>query len=224
LEEFTVRLIVVVCVSVPDVPVTVIVDVPVVAVALAVKIKTLVEVVGLVPKLAVTPAGRVDVESVTLPVNPPDGLTVIVLLPLAPCVTAKEAGEAERVKFGAAAATTVRLTVVVCVSDPDVPVMVTVEVPVVAVALAVKVKELLPVVGLVPKLAVTPDGSAEVDNVTLPAKPPEPLTVIVFEAEEPCVTETLAGEAERLKFGAAAPARALIRFWPLGLPQPVTRS
>ena len=55
-----------------------------VAVELAVKVKTLVEVVGLVPKAAVTQDGRAEVESVTLPVKPPDGVTLIVELPLLP--------------------------------------------------------------------------------------------------------------------------------------------
>jgi hypothetical protein len=108
-----VRLMVVVWVSVPEVPVIVTVAVPVVAVELAVKVRTLVEVAGLVPKAAVTPAGKPEAESVTLPVKPPEGVTVIVLLPLVPCVTVKLAGDAEREKFGAAAAFTVRLMVVV---------------------------------------------------------------------------------------------------------------
>ena len=89
------------------------VAVPVVAVELAVKVTTLVEVVGLVPKAAVTPAGTPEAESVTLPVNPPEGVTVTVLVPVPPCVTETLAGEAESEKFGAAAATTVRLMVVV---------------------------------------------------------------------------------------------------------------
>src|SRR5439155_215805 len=94
---FTVRLIVVVCERVPDVPVTVTVEVPVVAVALAVNVRTLVEVVGLVPKAAVTPAGRPEAERVTLPVKPPVGFTVMVLVPLPPCVTVTLVGEAESV-------------------------------------------------------------------------------------------------------------------------------
>ena len=80
----TVKEIVVVWVSEPDVPVMVTGKVPVVAVALAVKVTTLVEVVGFVPKVAVTPAGKPEAERVTLPVNPPEGVTVTVLLPLAP--------------------------------------------------------------------------------------------------------------------------------------------
>lgn len=66
----------------------------------------------------------------------------------------------------------VRETVVVCVSVPEVPVIVTVEVPVVAVELAVNVTTLVEVVGLVPNVAVTPDGRAEVERVTLPVNPP----------------------------------------------------
>ena len=74
----------VVCVRLPEVPVMVMVDVPVVAVLLAVNVRTLVDVVGLVPNEAVTPLGSAELDSVTLPVNPLSGLTVIVLLPLLP--------------------------------------------------------------------------------------------------------------------------------------------
>lgn len=188
---------------------TVMVLVPVVAVLLAVKVSVLVEVVGLVPKLAVTPLGRAELLSVTLPVNPPEGLTVIVLLPLVPCLTVRLAGEAESEKFGVAAAFTVREIVVVCVSDPDVPVMVTVEVPVVAVLLAVNVTELLEVVGFVPKLAVTPDGNPEALRVTLPVNPPEGVTVMVLLPLLPCVTVKLLGEADSEKSGVAAPPQPL---------------
>src|SRR5262245_3867972 len=89
---------VVVWVSEPDVPVMVTVKVPVAAVALAVKVTVLVEVVGFVPKVAVTPEGKPEAERVTLPVNPPEGVTVIVLLPLAPWFTLTLAGEADSEK------------------------------------------------------------------------------------------------------------------------------
>ena len=124
-------------------------DVPVVAVLLAVKVRTLVEVVGLVPNEAVTPEGSAEFESVTLPVNPPLGVTVIVELPLLPCVTLKLLGEADSEKFGVAVAFTVSEIDVVWLNVPDVPVIVTEVVPVVAVELAVKVTTLVPVVGLV---------------------------------------------------------------------------
>lgn len=104
---------VVVCVSDPEVPVTVMLLVPVVAVLLAVKVRTLVEVVGLVPNDAVTPLGRAEVDSDTDPVNPPDGDTVIVLLPLLLCTTVRLLGDAESEKSGCAGAVTVSEIVVV---------------------------------------------------------------------------------------------------------------
>jgi hypothetical protein len=192
---------VVVCVSVPEVPVIVTVEVPVVAVVLAVKVTTLVDVVGLVPKLAVTPLGRPEADNVTLPVNPPDAVSVMVLLPLVPCFTVRLEGEAESEKLGVAVAFTVSDTEVVCVSVPLMPVIVTFDVPVVAVELAVKVTTLVDVVGFVPKLAVTPEGNPEADKVTLPVKPPEGVTVMVLLPLLPWVTLRLVGEAERVKLG-----------------------
>lgn len=103
--------------------------------------------------------------------------------------------------------------------------IVTVDVPVVAVELAVNVTTLVEVVGFVPKVAVTPAGNPEADRVTLPVKPFRSATEMVLVPVPPCATETLVGDADRLKSAAAAPPDiALIRFWPLGLPQPVTRS
>jgi len=170
--------------------------VPVVAVLLAVKVRTLVDVVGFVPNEAVTPLGRAELESVTEPVKPFRSVTLMVLLPLVPCFTVKLLGEADSEKSGVAVAFTVRETEVVCDNVPDVPVIVTDAVPVVAVELAVKVTTLLPVVGLVPKLAVTPAGRPEAERVTLPVKPPVGFTVIVLVPLPPCVTVTLVGEAD----------------------------
>jgi hypothetical protein len=98
---FTVRAIVVLCVSVPLVPVMVTVAGPVVAVLDAVKLSTLVAVAGFVLNAAVTPAGNPPALSVTPPVNPPDGVTVIVLVPAAPpCVIETIAGLADNAKLG----------------------------------------------------------------------------------------------------------------------------
>jgi hypothetical protein len=85
-EEVTVRLTVVVCVSVPEVPVIVtVVGPPTVAVALAVNVKTLVLLVLVGLKDAVTPLGRVELTAkLTLPVKPLTGFTVIVLVALLP--------------------------------------------------------------------------------------------------------------------------------------------
>src|SRR5436853_92591 len=93
---------------------------------------------------------------------------------------------------------TVRVIVVVFVRVPEAPEMVTVTAPVVAVELAVSVSVLVVAVGFGPKAAVTPLGSAEVDNWTLPVKPFCGETVIVLEPLVPWVTLTLLGEADRV--------------------------
>src|SRR5215471_2955953 len=96
----TLRLIVVVCVKLPDVPVIVTVTVPVVAALLAVSVNVLVAVAGFGLKDAVTPLGRPDVDKLTLPLKPFCGVTVIVLVPLVPWVMLRPLGDAERVKLG----------------------------------------------------------------------------------------------------------------------------
>jgi hypothetical protein len=98
--EFTVNARVVVAVRLPEVPVIVTVADPVVAVLLAVSVSTLVPVVGFVPNAAVTPLGRPDAARVTLPVNPPTSVTVMVLVPLLPCVIVRLLGESDKVKLG----------------------------------------------------------------------------------------------------------------------------
>jgi len=75
--------------------------------------------------VAVTPLGTPEADRATLPVKPPDGATVIVLVPLAPCVTVRLLGIAESLKSGTDAAVTVRLSVAMWVKLPEVPVMVT---------------------------------------------------------------------------------------------------
>jgi hypothetical protein len=80
----TVRLIVVLGVKLPDVPVTVTDTGPGVAELLADSVRTLVLVVVAGLNEAVTPAGRPEAARVTLPVKPFVGFTVIVLLTFAP--------------------------------------------------------------------------------------------------------------------------------------------
>jgi hypothetical protein len=194
---FTVRLTVVVWVKLPDVPVMVTVEFPVAAVLLAVSVSLPLTIA------AVTPLGMPEADSVTLPVNPFCAVVVIVLEPLAPCVIVRLLGDADRLKFGAAAgavAFTVRLTVVVWVKLPDVPVMVTEEVPAAAVLLAVNVNLPLTIE------AVTPLGMPEADSVTLPANPFCAVVVIVLEALAPCAIVRLFGDADRLKSATAAAA------------------
>jgi len=105
-------------------------------------------------------------------------------------------GEADNVKLGAAF--TVSETLVVAVRLPDVPVIVIVAGPVVAVLDAVNVKALLLVAGLGANTAVTPLGKVDVVNVTLPLNPFCGVMLIVLEPLVPCVTATLAGDAERV--------------------------
>jgi len=215
----TVNVSVVVALRLPEVPVIVTVAVPAFAVLLAVRVSVLVEVAGFGLKEAVTPVGNPEAASVTLPENPPDGVMVIVLVPLAPPLAmVTELGEADRLKL-CTEAFTVRLSVVVFDRLPDVPVMVTVTVPVAAVALAAKVNVLVLVAGLGLKVAVTPLGKPEAERVTLPLKPSTGVMVIVLVPLLPCVIVTLFGLAESVKFCPVG-ANALIRRDPFGLPQP----
>src|SRR5215831_3619125 len=92
----TERVRVVVCVSAPLVPVIVTFAVPVVAVPDAVKVNVLVPVVEAGLKLAATPAGNDPTLSATLPLNPPEGVTVTVLVPVAPCATVAFVADKEK--------------------------------------------------------------------------------------------------------------------------------
>src|SRR5712692_7325165 len=82
----TVRVSVVVLLKLPEVPVMVTVAVPMVAVLPAVSVKVLVPVVLAGLKEAVTPLGRPEADKLTVPANPFWGVSVIVLVPLAPWV------------------------------------------------------------------------------------------------------------------------------------------
>jgi hypothetical protein len=195
----TVRAIVVVWLRVPLVPVTVTLAAPVVAVLEAVKVTVLVPVVDVGLKLAVTPEGRPLALRATLPVNPPEGFTVTVLVPVAPWVTVALVADRENSGFGGTV--TFKLTLVVWVRVPLVPVTVTVAAPVVAVLEAVKVRVLVPVVDGGLKLAVTPVGKPLALNATLPLKPPAGVTVMPSVPELPWLIETAAEAAAREKSG-----------------------
>jgi hypothetical protein len=210
----------------PDVPFTVIVNVPVAADRLVLRVRLLVPVAGLALNEAVVPLPMPLAERVTPPVNPPDGLIAMVLVPCEPRLMLRLAGDAESVKSPEADAFTVREIVVVCTREPDVPVIVTLTVPVEAVAVAFSVSVLVLIVGFGLKDAVTPDGTPVADSVTLLLKPFSGFTVIVLVPPvPPWVIVTLAGDADKLKFGdGAVPLRSLIKPEPFGLPQPVAKS
>jgi hypothetical protein len=93
----TVRVIVAVCVKLPDVPVMLTGTVPVVAVLLAVSVNVLVAVAGFGLNDAVTPLGRPDADKLTAPLKPFCGETVTVLVLLAPWIRTKLLGDVERV-------------------------------------------------------------------------------------------------------------------------------
>jgi hypothetical protein len=99
----TVKATVAVSSTVPEMPVTVtVVGPPVVAEPLAVRVKVLVLLVLVGLNDAVTPLGKVEVTAkLTLPVKPPVGFTVIVLVFSPPWATLTEVGSADSVKPGA---------------------------------------------------------------------------------------------------------------------------
>jgi hypothetical protein len=199
----TVSEIVVVALSAPEVPVMVIAVVAAVAVLATVSVSTLVEVAGSVANAAVTPVGRPDAARVTEPANGLTSVIVIVSVPLAPLAIDRVAADGFSVKLPVLL--TVRAIVVLAVRLPEVPVMVTVEVPTVAVALAAKVTTLLPVVGLVPNVAVTPLGNPDAARLTLPVNGLTSVTVIVSVALAPWVTASVAAEGLSVKPPVAPP-------------------
>ena len=186
----------------PEVPVTVTAVVPVVAALLAVSVKVLVFAVLLGLNDAVTPLGNPDAERLTLPAKPFCGVTVMVLVPLPPCVIVRLFGDAEIVKLATGTGLTVREIVAVFDRLPDMPVIATVTVPAAAVLLAVSVNVLVLVALLGLNEAVTPLGSPEADRLTLPVKPFCGVTVMVLAPLPPCVIVRLFGDAESVKFAA----------------------
>lgn len=85
----------------PEVPVIVTTLVPSVAPLVAVNVMVLPVWVGFVENAAVTPFGKPEAESVTLPANPPVEAMATALDAFPPCFTAKALGDAAMVKLGA---------------------------------------------------------------------------------------------------------------------------
>jgi hypothetical protein len=91
------------------------VAVPVVALLLAVRVSVLGVVAEAEAGLneGVTPLGRPEADRLTPLLKPFCGVTVMVLVPLFPCMKVRLLGDADRPKLGTEAAFTVRLRVVV---------------------------------------------------------------------------------------------------------------
>ena len=161
--------------------------------------------------LAVTPLGRPLSETLTVPVNPFNGLAVMAtLFPAAPSVIDRLVGETVSEKSAAAVAdTTVNASVAAWVSPPDVPLSVTVVSPVCATVDAASVT-LCATPGVsvsVDGLAATPLGRPLSEAVTVPVNPFRALAVteMLFPAT-PSVSDKLAGDSVSEKSGAGVEA------------------
>src|SRR5262249_42240737 len=200
---FTVRVIGVVRVRPPPVPVMVTVVAPRVAALDAARVSVLLPPVvdgGL--KLAVTPLGNPLALKATLFVKPPVRVMVIALVTLSPRLIARLEGFAESVKSGGIGRASCREMGMVRVGPPPIPVMVTAAGPVTAVLDAVKVRAVLfPVVDGGLKLAVTPVGNPLALKATLSVKPPARVIVIVLIPLSPRLIVRLDGFAESVKSG-----------------------
>lgn len=105
------------------------------------------------------------------------------------------------VKSGLGAGFTTSVTVVAWARLPLVPVIVRLYVPAGLVALVVTdmVDEPEPVTEAGLKLALAPAGNPLTLKLTLPANPPDPVIVVVYEVFVPAVTVAEAGDAEMEK-------------------------
>lgn len=145
-------------VRLPEVPVMVTVEELAAALLAAAKVTVLRLAVLAGEKLAVTPAGRPDAASATVPLKPLRALTAIVLAPLVPGFRLTLPGVADRLKLGGGL--TVSTSEPWPVRLPEVPVMITVVEIAAAVLAAVNVTVLWFAVLAGEKLAVTPAGSS----------------------------------------------------------------
>jgi hypothetical protein len=205
----TVRAMEVMCERVPLVPVTATDVVPSVAVVDAVNVNVLVPAVDIGLKAAVTPAGKPLAVKATAPVNPPLGVTVMVVDAVPPRGTVTLAGMAESEKSGTGGAVTVSAMGVECVSAPLVQVMIAFTAPGAALLEAVRVSTVLvPVAGTLGglKMGVTPAGKPVTVQATTPVNPPTLPMVIVLLPLVPILIDKLAGlrDAEKSGVGGVA--------------------
>lgn len=218
----TVRPIVTLADSEPDVPVTVTVAVPAGAFEAALKFSGMLLPDG-VPHAAVTPEGTPLTETVTEPLKPLCGASVMVLAPLPPGLSVTLDGFAVSVNEADPVIVSVRRALLVSV--PDVPVMVSVAVVGAADALTFTVSRLLVVAFWGLNDAVTPAGRPETPRLTVPLKPFCALTVMVLVPLLPGAIDSVDADEDKLNDGTlGAPVRSLISDWPAGVPQPVARS
>jgi hypothetical protein len=168
-EGNTVRAMVAFWTSVPDFPAMVTEERPALAEPVTVNVTR--QLAGDVPLLndPTTPAGSPVKLSVTMLENPFWGVKVSVVVPVEPCATLSDAGEADKVNVGGLVM--VSAIVVLAVRVPDVPVIVTDALDTGAVPEAVKVTALVRFAVTGPNEAVTPAGSPAAMSATAPLKP-----------------------------------------------------
>lgn len=146
----------------------------------------------------VSPEGDTEAVSVTVPVKPSTGATVIVEVPVAPARTVTVVGDAEIEK-----SFTMIVTEVEWLSVPLAPVIVTVYTP------TLPLQERAEVAEDVIRVSVTllglreharpVDGAMESERLIVPVKPPVLVSVIVELADWPALTAIEVGFAEIVK-------------------------
>lgn len=167
-----------VAVKLPDFPVMVMVEGPVAAEVEAKKFTELLpDVTGL--KVAVTPGGRPDADSVTAPVKPDRAIPAAALDARG---TLRVAGVTVRVTLDGGV--TVSAMVATAFKAPEVPVIVIVDAPAAAVLAAARVKVLAPDLTAL-KVAVTPLGSPDAVRVTAAVNPLWGRMAMVLTAVDP---------------------------------------
>jgi len=202
----------------PLTPVTVMVDVPGVAVDGAVNVSTLVPVVGLGANPVVTPAGIPLALSVTLPVKLPEGVTVMVLVPVPPRATVTLLGEAESPK--SAGPGIVSASTALCERDPLTPFRLIFVVPA-----GVEVCELKFTVIVPPpltddgaKFALTPAGRLLDESDTVPVNPNSGVTVSVTVGFVFGGSVRLVGFTVIVKSGRPTTVRLMVAVWVIVVP------
>lgn len=198
-------------------------DDPRAAEPLAVNVNVLLPLVLAGLKDAVTPEGKPEAASATVPVKLFCGVMVIVLVLEPACARLTLAGAADKMNVGGPVMVSDRRAVLVRL--PDVPVIVGVDVAAAAELAAVSVSML--VVSALAGLndAVTPAGNPEIVRFTALLKPCCVLMVMVLVPLAPAAIERVDADEARLNVAEPdVPAKLLMKDWPAGLPQPVARS
>jgi hypothetical protein len=171
--------------------------------------------------VAVRPAGAVTDNEIVSAV-PVTSAVAMLLVPAAPCTTAKLFGLAE-IEKSEAFAVTFTATDTLCVMEPSTPVTVTVYGPgaTVADAVTVRIESLPAPTTVLPSVADIPTGD-DTDSETGPANPVTSAVVMSLVTLKPWGTLTLAGLAEIEKSPLAKTVMWTTAKWKTGPSVPTT--